>query len=119
MNKTTINLISYCLFFTLGIAVMISGISGLRWFGTATILLGTSYSGQLKFKHEPGVLRGWAALLAAIAAATFVWSLLNGQALVRKPNPTLGLLFLYGVWLYAIVAEYRYWRENRNNSKDA
>jgi hypothetical protein len=103
MENPTTRLIVYSTLMTLGVVLMLLGISWLMFLGLALVMLAEFLSSRRRG------LRGFL-LWAAAAIAILLRDLHNGNAFVQGPKPLLLGIVLGGVWLWAVASEFQRWR---------
>jgi hypothetical protein len=111
MKNGSTRLVIYSTLMTLGVVLMLLGISWLMFLGLALIMLAAFFSS----KQQDGGRRLAGFLLYAGGAVAFlVWDLRDGDAFVQKSPPVWFWTALAVAWTWGIVSEFHWWRKNRS-----
>ncbi len=110
MKNSSTRFATLSLLMTIGVVLMLIGITWLLFLGLTLIGLASYFFTQ---DHQVGGYRH--KILLFIAACAFVFlllALIDGDAFVRQPQPMW--ISMSAVWLWTIVCEFRRWQKNRN-----
>jgi len=111
MTISSTRLVIYSALFTIGIALMLLGITSLAFVGIALIVLAAFFSPQQRAGSRP--LRGFI-VCAVIAAVVLIRHLHRGDAFAQESLPLWFWVVLGVIWLWAILGEFQRWRKNRS-----
>jgi hypothetical protein len=103
MENPTTRLIVYSTLMTLGVVLMLVGISWLMFLGLALVMLA-----ELLSTGRRG-LRGFL-VYAAVAIAILLRDMHDGVAFAQSPKPLWFWIALGCAWLWAIASEFQRWR---------
>ena len=110
MKTTTTKLATYLLSVTIGMALIVSGISWLSLFGCATVLSALFFSRHFSIRHPFTRWLGYIGLFASFVGgiSQFIQAERYGHVLLRVPPHLSFVAFIVAVWLAAVIAEF--WR---------
>ena len=108
MKTTTTKLATYLVCVTVGMALIVSGISWLSLFGCAIVLSALFFSRRLSIRRPFTRWLGYIGLFASFfgGISQFIQTERYGHILLRVPPHWSFVVFIAAVWLSLIVAEF-------------
>ena len=103
MRNPNLRLIIYAALMTVGVALMLLGITWLMFFGVALIVLAAYFSSRPWVSARHGV--GFVVILAA-AVDTLVRHSHQGDAFARETMPLWFWVSMIVLWLWAVLSEF-------------
>jgi hypothetical protein len=110
---STKQFITYSTLFTVGIILMLLGISWLTFIGATVVLLSSFFSSRW-----PASFRIFLPLFIFLGGAVvdFIWSIRDGDIFSRTPPPLWFFALLIGALLWGVISEYRSWQRGRSST---
>ena len=103
-------LVVYATLMTLGVILMLLGISWLMFLGLALIMLATYSFSQKQASGRVGTFL----FLSAAAVFVLISDLHDGDAFVQKTRPLWFWIVLAGAWLFGIISEFRRYQKSKS-----
>jgi hypothetical protein len=108
MDNSKTRLLIYSMLMTLGVILILLGISWLMFLGAALIVLAAFFSS----KQKAGSRRLMGFLLYAAGAVVFLfWDMHDGYAFAQKKPPIWAWVLIIGAGLGGIISEFWRWRK--------
>ena len=110
MKNPSNRLLVYSALMTLGVILMLIGISWLMFFGLALNVLATYSFPQ---KRARGGIRLFL-FLSGAAVFLLISDLHDGDSFVQKTRPLWFWVVLAGAWLFGIISEFRRYQKSKS-----
>jgi hypothetical protein len=118
MKNHNVRFAAYLTSSTVGVALILVGVTWLFFIGLSLIILsgcfsyrGWTGSSRRRFSTDPPLV-GFS-MLFLCGVCRFMEGLRSGDVLVREPMGIWWLAALLAIWLWGISAEYRHWWSER------
>lgn len=113
MKTTSIKLAIYLISLTLGMALILSGISWLGLFGAAIVLSAILFASHLSFRRPASAWFAYIGLFVSLLGGVkqFAESLRHGPLFMRVPPHWTFDAFIVAVWLSAVMGECWQWQQ--------